>query len=143
MCLLAFYIAGADNNSMNRLFFILLVISSVISFFARNDYRHQTDIRQELYLEPVQRTSTNNSVIQFIKDGYDYTLTPAFDYEISGLIVHTFDYSWLRFYKSDITFPVDLCMIWGEEYFHRSLSTLIAQVFPRFPVVSVPMAGTT
>jgi len=111
---------------MNKFLFIFLATLLAITFFTRSNFRRNIAIQPEVLLEPIQTEPADKSLVQFTRDGYDYVLTPVFDYEISGLVVHTFDYSWLHFYKSDVTFPVDLCMIWGKNiisgaYQHPSL----------------------
>lgn len=99
---------------LNKLVFLVLLVVFVLSFFSRRSYRGIDDIQPEVLQEPIQEGAESKEIIGFTKDGYEYELTPLFDYEISGLVVHAFNYSLLGIYETGSLFPVDLCMIWGS-----------------------------
>ncbi|TET54459.1 MAG: hypothetical protein E3J54_02070 [Actinobacteria bacterium] len=101
-------------SKINKSAFIILFIILVITFFARNNYRNVDNINAESLKEPVQTEVANNAKIEFTKDEYEYILTPLFDYEISGIVVSKKDYTLFSIYKKDSVFPLDLCIIWGD-----------------------------
>ena len=98
---------------LNLIFFTTLITIFGITFFTRDNYRNVENINSELYQKPIQNEVTDKSTIEFDREGYHYEITPLFDYELNGLVVHRYDYSLLKFYKKDAVFPVDLCMMWG------------------------------
>lgn len=102
------------KKATNRFAFWALIISLVVSFFSRGSYRQVSDIYPSVLEQPVQTEVSDKEIISFERDDYVYELTPLFDYEINGLVVHRFDYSWLGIYETGSLFPVDLCMIWGS-----------------------------
>lgn len=95
------------------LFYSLLLIFA-ITFFTRNNYRKVNEISPAVLKEPIQAELDSKDIIRFIKDDYEYELTPLYDYELNGLIVHKMDYTWFSIYKRDSVFPMDLCVIWGN-----------------------------
>jgi hypothetical protein len=86
----------------------------IITSFSRNDFRSVDDIAPEVLKEPLQVEIDFRQNIRFTKDGYEYNLTPLYEYEISGLVVGKWDYRWFSTYNYDSVFPVDLCLIWGS-----------------------------
>jgi hypothetical protein len=101
-------------KAINRLLFLVLVVIFGVSFFSRKSYRQVENIDPKVLREPSQEKVESKETIDFAKDDYEYELTPLFEYEISGLVVHTFDYSFLGLYETASLFPVDLCIIWGS-----------------------------
>lgn len=99
---------------INRVFFILLIFLLVWSYFARNNYRSVDIIHSDVVKEPVQLRALEKTPIKISNNDYEYTLTPLFEYEINGLIVHKMDYRWFSIYKMDSVFPMDLCLLWGD-----------------------------
>ena len=95
--------------------FFALLLTMAVTFFTRNSYRGVKDIVPEVLTEPVQESILGGETISFTKDDYKYELTPIDVYEISGLIVHRLDYRWFSIYKKDSVFPLDLCMMWGDD----------------------------
>lgn len=95
------------------LFYLLLAVFSV-TFFTRNSYRGISDIEPAVLSDPIQTETKSREAITFEKDDYGYELTPLFDYEINGLVVHRMDYTWFSIYKMDSVFPLDLCIMWGD-----------------------------
>jgi len=108
--------------------FLLFLLFLLIGYFGKGSYKSITDIRPEVLVEPVQTQVTPKTPIEFQKDGFSYTLTPLFDYRISGLVVHRMDYNkWYSLSRTDKTFTTDLCMVWGDNiksgaYKNKSLS---------------------
>jgi hypothetical protein len=102
--------------------FLLLVflIILVISYFLKNNYRTVDNIRPEVLQAPSQNITDNNEPIKFSKDGFAYSLTPIAEYQIQALVVHRMDYRLFSIYNSDSVFPVDLCLIWGDNLENKS-----------------------
>jgi hypothetical protein len=101
-------------RTINKFVFLVLILVFAVSFFSRNSYRGVENIHPKVLKEPIQEELESKEIIGFLKDDYEYELTPVFDYEISGLVVSRFDYSILGIYETGSLFPVDLCMIWGS-----------------------------
>jgi hypothetical protein len=91
----------------------MLVILGV-TFFTRNNVRSVREIAPEVLKEPVQSELADHSVIRFTRNDYAYELTPVHGYDISGLITSKLNYAFFTIYKSEKTFPVDLCLLWGS-----------------------------
>jgi hypothetical protein len=102
--------------------FLLLVFLFVliISYFLKNNYRTVDKIRPEVLQAPLQNTVDNNEPIKFSKDGFAYVLTPIAEYQIQALVVHRMDYRLFSIYNSDSVFPVDLCLVWGDNLENKS-----------------------
>lgn len=99
------------------LFFLTIL---VFSYFFKDNYKSVDNIRPELLQAPEQATSTATELISFSKDGYAYNLTPVAEYKIQALVVHRMDYRFFSIHNSDSIFPVDLCLIWGENLENKS-----------------------
>lgn len=100
---------------MRSKLFLLFLAVLVLTFFARDNYRGVTDIRPEVLRDPSQTEIKDPTPINFEKDGFKYELSPLFNYEISGLVVHRRIYNrWYSLSRTDSVFPIDLCVIWGE-----------------------------
>ncbi len=84
------------------------------AYYARNDYRSVDVIHPDVIREPIQTKTENQNIIQFSKNDYRYDLTPLYEYELNGLIVHKMDYRLFSIYKIDSVFPMDLCIMWGN-----------------------------
>lgn len=87
--------------------------SLITTFFLKDNYRFVENINPVLLSEPKQ-TAASDKTINFTKDDYNYELTPVANYEINALVVHKMDYRIFSIYKTDSVFPVDLCLLWGE-----------------------------
>jgi len=103
-----------ENKKMKRVFFLLFLVISIISFFARDNYRRVEYLHPEVLAEPIQAEPEYLEKFVFEKNDYKYEISPLFDYEIKGLIVHKMDYTFFSIYKRDSVFPLDLCIIWGS-----------------------------
>lgn len=99
---------------INRSLFLILILTFGITLFTRNDFRRVTGIMPEVLNEPVQKEASGPTIIKFAKDGYNYELTPLYDYEISGLIVGKMDYRLFSISRTDSVFPMDIGLIWGN-----------------------------
>ncbi|MDD5654624.1 MAG: hypothetical protein PHR91_03180 [Candidatus Omnitrophica bacterium] len=105
--------------NLNKGLFFVLSACLAVTFFTRNTFRNVDDIAPELLKDPIQIETEYPEPIVFSRDGYDYSLTPLYDYEISGLIVGKMDYRVFSIDKYDSVFPGDLCMIWGPNVASR------------------------
>ncbi len=100
---------------MRSKLFVVLFIIAAITFFTKEHYRGITDIHPEVLREPEQTEVASEEPFIFNKDGFAYRVTPLQNYDISGLVVHRQTYNaWYSISRIDRVFPVDLCMIWGE-----------------------------
>ncbi|MDD4955707.1 MAG: hypothetical protein PHP17_06700 [Candidatus Omnitrophica bacterium] len=95
------------------LFWILLAVC-IFAFFGKKDIRNIKIIEPEIFEKPVQLAIANPEKIEFESNGYAYRLTPLYDYTLKGLIVSKFNYDIFNAYRYGSVFPVDLCMIWGN-----------------------------
>jgi hypothetical protein len=107
---------------------LLFLLFLVVGYFGKGNFKAINDIRQEILIDPVQTMVVSKTPIMFEKDGFSYKLTPLFDYQISGLVVHRMDYNkWYSLSRTDKTFTTDLCVVWGDNiksgaYKNKSLS---------------------
>lgn len=101
-------------SKIKKIIFLILIATLVVTFFTRNRYKNINDINPEVLEEPIQREAKSKDTVRFTKDDYEYELTPLYDYEINGLIVHKMDYTFFSLYKYDSVFPIDLCILWGD-----------------------------
>lgn len=102
---------GKKINSF--IFFVLLGVL-IITFFTRNNYKNVKNPDSQLFKEPIQEKVIDSMPIEFQKDGYEFILTPLYEYEISALVVNRFDYTRFSLQRTDSVFPLDLCVIWGD-----------------------------
>ncbi|OGZ98001.1 MAG: hypothetical protein A3D57_02685 [Candidatus Sungbacteria bacterium RIFCSPHIGHO2_02_FULL_46_12] len=100
---------------MRKKLFLIFIGIWLVTYFTQDRYRWVTDISPEVLTDPIQTKVADGKPILFTKDGFSYTLTPLFDYDISGLVVHRMIYNrWFSLSRTDSVFFMDLCMIWGE-----------------------------
>lgn len=114
------------NKKLERVFFWSLVLFVIFSFFARNNFKSVHSPNKELFNEPVRSELNDKSPIEFSQDGFAFTLTPLYGYELSALVVNRFDYGWFSLTRAENVFPIDLCVTWGDNvrkgsYLHRSV----------------------
>ncbi len=95
------------------LFCILLAVF-LISFFYKDDFHRRTEIVPDALNDPVQTDLKDKTPVTFERDGYSYKVTPLYDYDISGMLVHKNDYRFFSLDKVDNAIPFDFCMIWGQ-----------------------------
>jgi hypothetical protein len=107
-------------QKIKRVLFYSFLAVFIVTFFTRNSYRGVSEIKPEVLVEPIQTKTSETETISFEKDDYQYELAPLYDYEINGLVVHRMDYTWFSIYKMDSVFPLDLCMMWGENVKNRT-----------------------
>lgn len=101
-------------KTLNRILFIALLLTAVVTFFSQGNYKSVNDIHPSVLEEPIQEEISTKEPVTFALDEYSYELTPLFDYEINGLIVHKKNYSLSPIYERNKVSPMDLCMIWGS-----------------------------
>ncbi|MDD5492062.1 MAG: hypothetical protein PHV60_05205 [bacterium] len=94
--------------------FIILLLTYGITFFTRNDYRGITEIVPAALQAPLQKPTTDTKPVTFVKDGYNYELTPLFDYTVNALLVHKLNYKRFSIYKYASVFPMDVSLVWGS-----------------------------
>ena len=98
------------------LFFIFLVLV-VFSYFEKDRYASVDQIVPEINPAPIQTalSRVDQTPITFVKNNYNYTVTPLYDYTLNGLVLHTQKYdTWYSLNRIDKTFTKDVCMIWGK-----------------------------
>jgi len=98
---------------LNTPLFLILIAILVITFFTKDNYKSVDLIMSDVLKAPVQKEVLNKNLIKFTKDSFEYELTPLYDYEISGLVVHLMDYRWFSLSKIDNAIPMDVGLIWG------------------------------
>lgn len=104
-----------ELKRIRKYLFIILPVVLAITFFSRNDYRSVADIDSEILRDPIQTQLKSANPITFQKDNFSYTITPLYDYDIAGLLVHHLNYNtWYSLSRVDSVFPTDLCLIWGD-----------------------------
>jgi hypothetical protein len=92
-----------------------LLVIGCITYFTRDRLAGTGDIMPECLQEPVQKALAEPNEIHMSRNGYEYSITPLYDYAITGLVVGRRDYdTWYSISRADKTFPLDLCIIWGE-----------------------------
>ncbi len=92
---------------------LVLALLLVYSHFAKENYRGVDYIRAESLQNPAQFPVTDKGKISFTGRGYAYEMEPLYEYQLTGLIVSKISYGFSP-EKLDQTFPLDLCMIWGD-----------------------------
>jgi hypothetical protein len=100
----------------SRLFLLFLVLLTV-GFFGKDNFKNVpiSDMSSPVFSDPVQTPAADKAPIKFEKDGFSFTLTPLYNYQISGLVVHRMDYNkWYSLSRTDKTFTTDVCMLWGD-----------------------------
>lgn len=92
-----------------------VLVIAIWSYREKSQYPRQSEIREELNQEPVQReTEQRNYAISYRKN--DYGIQPLAEYEIWGLVVsknniNAFDDI---YHTADSVDIQDLCVVWGE-----------------------------
>lgn len=114
---------GAWWNKLGRLrkyFFLLFLASFIATYFLKDNFKNVTQIHPDLLNAPLQTSVgelplNKQGPITFDNDGFTYTLTPLYEYEINGLVVHALKYdNWYSLSRTDKVFYKDLCLMWGE-----------------------------
>jgi len=94
---------------------LVLVIILAVSWYSRDRYKSAGEIDPESLAVPVQTPVADATPIRFSRDAYDFTLTPLFDYTLTGLVLSAQDYDrWFSIYRTDKTFTKDICVLWGK-----------------------------
>ncbi len=102
------------KNKIEKFLFWSLVIFVIISFFGRNNFRTVKNPDPALFEEPKKSALLDSELIEFSEDGFDFILTPLYEYEMSVLVVNRFDYTWFSLTRADSAIPMDLCVTWGD-----------------------------
>jgi len=97
----------------------LLVLTALLflSWLLRDRYRAVDEIVPAVHNPPVQTPVADGHGIDLTRYGYDFHMTPTFDYEITGFIVSKREYGTFGLSRSDRVIPYDICMIWGWNAF--------------------------
>lgn len=106
-------------RKINKLLFVFLLITLGVTFFTRNNYRAVEKIHPDLLKDPIQTELNDPQILTFRQEDYEYELTPLYAYEINAFVVHKMDYTLFSIYKRDSVFPLDLCLLWGENVQNR------------------------
>jgi hypothetical protein len=115
---------------LNTYLFWGLVTILAVTFFSRNNIRSVSQCDPALFKQPLQSQVYGSSSIQFAQNGYQYTLTPRYNYDISALVVGAMNYRMFSINKFDLIFPVDLCLTWGSNVrrgLHRNSAVRFSQ----------------
>ncbi|MGE5197195.1 MAG: hypothetical protein ACM3IL_01660 [Deltaproteobacteria bacterium] len=99
---------------LKRHAFIALLAVLIITFFTRNNCRSVKDIHPAVLKTPSQIKIAYPATIAFANNNYSFQVTPIYYYDLNGIIVGKMDYRLFSIYKTDSVFPMDLCMIWGD-----------------------------
>lgn len=95
------------------LFFLLMFV--VAQVFASMDLHFAKDVAPQVLQAPIQEELKDDQLIKFSREGYQFELTPKFEYDLSAMLVHSFSYdTWYSQDNKNISIPIDLCMIWGD-----------------------------
>jgi hypothetical protein len=102
-----------------RWLYAALLAMAAVTWFTRDRLGSVNDIHPDT-LRPAEQTAASfTNSFRFTRNGYEYEVTPLFDYVISGLVVHRLDYSWFSIDRSEKIFALDLCLIWGANLRHK------------------------
>jgi hypothetical protein len=109
---------GSDRyRIIARVFKIAIIFFCLVyavTWYLRDDHRTVDTIHPAVLKEPIQTPPKSTAVISFSRNGYAYQVTPRADYDISGLVVSLKDYTFMSVKMADEVFPMDLCLLWGE-----------------------------
>lgn len=97
-----------------RIIFYVLCVTCLITYFTKDNYRAVNIFRPEVLSPPIQKAIVKPDPFSFVSDDYEYNVMPLYDYEMNAVVVHKYDYTRFKFYKLDSVFPLDLCVVWGE-----------------------------
>ncbi len=130
---------GRMLAKIRHLLFVLCVLALPISYYFMDNFKSVNSISSESLLPPLQVPVADSRLIKFVKNGFAYTLTPLYDYEIAGLVIHKQPYdTWYSIDRADKTFVEDFCIMWGDNLrnkVYQSNGLSVKQDF-RFCIVS-------
>ena len=97
--------------------FFLSVVLHIYSSFQKNILPPKSEIKEELFKEPVQKLTQTGS-FDITRKGIKYTIVSKYSYELYGLVVSYFNAdTWWNIYhekwKDNIN-KKDICVIWGD-----------------------------
>ncbi len=127
------HLGSARYRRLVRVYRGLLVAAALayaVGWWQRDRADGVETIHPAVLAAPQQTALEDSSPIDFSRDGYRYRLTPRFGYRIAGLIVSLRDYTFMSVRQSDEVFPMDLCLIWGDNVrrgLHRDPSVAFSQ----------------
>lgn len=102
---------------MLRLLFSLALILACVSWWKKDSLPSPNELTTELLNEP-QQIPVNHQPFQTTVNAVEYTVTPLYAYDITGLVVskHNSDSWWDWYHReyNDHLNVTDLCVIWGE-----------------------------
>lgn len=107
-------------SKLRKFLLIFFLCLLVITYFLKRDYKTINNILPSLLESPLQSNVVDKEMIEFTKDGFAYSLTPVANYRIKALVVNEMDYRYFSVKNSDSVFPVDLCLIWGDNLSNNS-----------------------
>ncbi|MFA5119244.1 MAG: hypothetical protein WC695_10465 [Candidatus Omnitrophota bacterium] len=115
-------------SQVNKWLFISLGLILCLTFFTRNNYKWVNRISPLILNEPVQEKIERQESIDLEIRGYSYRLTPVYEFEINALVVSKYNYKF-GIYRSDSVFPIDLCMIWGDNIARKTYKNMSLRFF--------------
>ena len=99
---------------IKKYYFFLILAILLASFFSRNRLKDVKDIDPRIFLPPHQEEAFDKTPIKLLRDGYSYLIEPLYLYEVGGIVVSKMNYRFFSIYKYNSVFPLDLCLLWGE-----------------------------
>lgn len=126
-------IGSTRYRRLARVYRGLLLAAAVayaIGWWWRDRADGVADIHPAVLAAPQQTALEDAAPFDFTRHGYHYRLTPKFGYRIAGLIVSLRDYTFMSVRQFDEVFPMDLCLIWGDNVrrgVHRDPSVAFSQ----------------
>jgi len=104
---------GLSSKILKILFFLCLAVF-LCTYYAKNNYRNVHDLMEGALAQPIQTETADKTPVVFSDADYKYTLFPLYDYDITAMVVHKMDYTKFSIHRTDSVFPMDLCMLWGD-----------------------------
>jgi len=92
--------------------FFLVICILVFSFFNKDVLMSSKKVQASTLKDPIQTQINNPQKFTRSKSGHKYTITPIYDYQISGIVVHKMDYRTKDGTRDVARF--DLCIVWGN-----------------------------
>jgi hypothetical protein len=91
-----------------------LVGIGAVAFFGRHDMRGVRTVDPLAWEQPRQTAVSDARPINFSRDGFEYKVTPLYEYDIAGVVAGVTDYRWFALNKTANAFPLDVCLVWGS-----------------------------
>lgn len=106
---------------LKRVLQVIWVVSLgtlIFTYFNRNNLPPQAEIDRHLLQQPIQTelADIQKKDIELSSGGFDYKITPKYNYELWGLVVSRYDSTnWFDFYHKKDPFNIgDVCVVWDQ-----------------------------